>query len=181
MPGNSSAISSYPRYVVFVLLCMLYGASSAMAEPDQATAEGAVLPFEQLFTTQAAQLVFGDPPSIPEETFNMSIKYAHVAKGFWIEQRCRFLSSSTDGEDAKARFTANVGLMTAVMRQTLAREDGYTEASADKDTQKLQMYALNEMSAKGFYQCDQNARAILAYATEEAEVWAQTLSAVKGS
>ena len=179
MPNPLHRNSRYLRFTIAVLLCGFGATSSVLAEPDPATSQGEALALEQLLTAQAAQLVFGEPPSISQSTFDMSVQYTHIAKGFWVEERCKFLSKLDGGADVTSSFNAKVAVTTGMMRQFLASEDGYAELSANKDTQKLQMYALNEMSVKSFYYCDQNAWRILAYASKEAEIWVQTIDAVK--
>lgn len=165
------------HYFVAALLCVFSGMSPVLAEADAEISEEEALPLEQLLTMQAAQLVFGDPPFISEATFNMSVQYTHIAKGFWVEKKCGFLAKLDGDGDAITSFNAKVAETTRLMLQSLAREDGFSPSSANEGTQKLQMYALNEMSAKSFYQCDENAWNILAYASKEAEIWVPTIDA----
>ena len=179
MPRLLPEISSHPKVFIAAALCAFFSASPALTETDSSTSEEEAPSPEQLFTTQAAHLVFGDPPSISQKTFNISVQYTHIAKGFWIEERCGFLPKYPGGAELASNLNKKIAATTKMMRLFLAQEDGYSEDAANKETQKLQMYALNEMSAKSFYLCDQNAWKILTYASKEADIWVQTTAAVK--
>lgn len=126
-----------------------------------------------LLTTNASQLALGTDPRIDEETHRLAAAYSHVAKGFWIDERCGF--SGPVGAESRETFTRNVELTTVIMRRIFERTTGIAEAEADRLTQQVQMRSLQEMSSNQFYGCGTDAQTVFDYATQEAAFWASQL------
>lgn len=89
-------------------------------------------------------------PDIKDKNVKIMVSdYTELAKKFWLNKECDFLGGS-----AKKEFVQNLATTTEILRTTFMKEFSMTFTEAQKETEKPQMWALNEMSAKKFYGCD---------------------------
>jgi hypothetical protein len=146
--------------------------SDAIVSPAAKTSDDKRL--DVLLTADASRLALGEDSRIDEHTFRLAAAYSHIAKGFWVDERCGF--SGQNGRPTRTAFEKDVGAATRVMRRMLESTPGIEESEADRLTQQIQMRALQEMSAKQFFGCGPDAELLYDYAAGEAQYWVQLAS-----
>lgn len=173
MPSSRPRWRARTRFAAAVLLASpLVACSNGEASWISAATTADEAGLDTLLTAEASRLALGDDPRIDEETYRIAAAYSHIAKGFWIDERCAF-SGEADAS-ARAVFRANIAVATQAMRGIFENTDGIDAAEADRMTQSIQMRSLQEMSANQFFDCGPDAQAVYQYAVGEAAYWAQT-------
>lgn len=84
---------------------------------------------------------------------NAIIGYDKAAKAWWVEMRCKIGTA----EEHKL-FQDDLAVFTGMMDRTFQDSFSVPPEKANKSSQTVQMYALNEMSANQFYGCGEQAR-----------------------
>ena len=112
-----------------------------------------------------AELTFATLPPIKDTGVRtLILRYNRAARGWWAGMHCKF------GETAGTkRFEANLTLFTNTMDMVFAKEFQKMPREGNAHSQTVQMYALNALSAKKFYECSQKANDIWLVGQEEAE------------
>jgi hypothetical protein len=97
------------------------------------------------------------PPTQDVQLIGNVIRYTNVAKAWWIEMRCH-VAEPGEADAFKADVAAYTGMMRALFHQKFDAAPDKAEEYAEK----IQMYALEEMSAANFFGCDARAKSAFA-------------------
>ena len=95
------------------------------------------------------EIIFSHLPEIEnKDTRQMVSDYTKMAKTFWIQKKCERLEGNAEKE-----FVDNLAKATEIVRTRFKKEFDVKLEEAQKHAEILQMWALNEVSAKKI-KCD---------------------------
>lgn len=153
------------RHAPWIAMLLLMATPTQAQEPPPTPDEIARYQAVWKAAEQDAELTFGALPSIEDKrTHNMVLRYNMAARGWWVGMRCKFGTP-----EEKSQFQENLRQFTNVMDGVLAMDFHKTLREGNTYSQNIQMYALNAMSAKKFYDCSDNAEDVWLAGQDDAE------------
>lgn len=150
---KKTAKIEWPCLIIAVMAC----ASSAAAQtPDPSPEELARYGAVSKEAESNAELIFSTLPTIADQkTRNSVLRYNLAARAWLVELRCKFA-----GAEQKKQFETDMGIFTNTMDMILGAEFKKPPREANEYTQRIQMHALNAMSANKFFDCSDKAKDI---------------------
>ena len=146
------------RHIATAYLALATPALAQLAPPS--AAEVRADPTIQMFLEDL-------PPGQTGGVISGVASYSKAAKGWWIEYRCHFAQSMNAGN-----FHDDLAVLTDSMRMLFRLRLNATAQEADEYTQKIQMYALSEVSGEKFYDCGDRARDVFTKGYAETQRYA---------
>jgi hypothetical protein len=130
-----------------IIAICVFAAFAAPVRADNSPADNSPIP-------PSVRLDLAAMPKIDNQNLqNAIIGYDKAAKAWWIELRCKIGTA----EEHKL-FQDDLAAFTGMMDKTFQDSFNVPPENANKFSQTVQMYALNEMSANQFYGCGEQAK-----------------------